>query len=100
MSLPHETRPMLVWVDIDLGIAEMVAYLNTLPGVRTLASCQGTIGEGGPNPYRPQVMCTWPEDLFSRLQAEFDIEILGPSWGYLHPKETVSSSGLARAPQG
>jgi hypothetical protein len=46
-------------VDVDLGIADMVEYLNTIPGVRTIASCQGTIGEDGPNPYRAQVLCDW-----------------------------------------
>ncbi len=45
MGLPHKTRPVQVWVDIDLGIAEMVVYLNTIPGVRTHTSCQGTIGK-------------------------------------------------------
>ena len=47
MGLPHKTRPVQVWVDIDLGIAEMVVYLNIIPGVRTHPSCQGTIGKKG-----------------------------------------------------
>lgn len=86
--LPHETRPVQVWADVDLGIADMVIYLNTIEGVRTQASCQGTIGEGGPNPYGPQVMCTWTPEAFPRLQAEFDVEPEGNGlWGYVHPKK-------------
>ena len=85
----HRTRPVQVWTDVDEGIADMVEYLNTIDGVRTLASCQGTIGEGGPNPYRPQVMASWTVEVFERLQAEFDVAQLGEGWGYLHPKETV-----------
>ena len=57
MSLPpssdqHNEVPVLVWADIDENIADFVRYLNTIPGVRTDASCQGTLGEGGPAPYR------------------------------------------------
>ncbi len=89
MSLPHKTIPIQVWIDADIGIADAVLHLNTIPGVRTLASCQGTIGEGGPNPYRAQIMATWPEEAFARLSAEFDITYEPESngtWGYLHPK--------------
>jgi hypothetical protein len=38
MSLTHKTRPVQVWADVDLGIADMVVYLNTIPGVRTEAT--------------------------------------------------------------
>jgi hypothetical protein len=87
----HETQPVQVWADIDVGIADMVIYLNTIPGVRTHASCQGTIGEGGPSPYRPQVMTTWPDEAtFERLKAEFDVTVLGENWGYLHPRALTS----------
>ena len=87
---PHETRPVQVWVDVDLGIADLVIYLNTIPGVRTDASCQGTIGEGGPAPYKAQVMCTWTEEAFKRLEREFDISYpddCNKTWGYVHPRE-------------
>jgi len=87
VSLPHETRPVQVWVDADLGIADMVVYLNTIPGVRTIASCQGTIGEGGQNPYRAQVMAEWTDEAFDRLATEFDLTVLGDGWGYVHPRE-------------
>lgn len=95
MSLPHATVPIQIWVDVDLGIAEMVEYLNSIPGVRTLASCQGTIGEGGPNPYRAQVMCTWTPEALVRLMNEFDVDLEGHgAWGYIHPKEFSAARGL------
>lgn len=84
----HRTVPVQVWADIDEGIAEMVRYLNTIPGVRTHASCQGTIGEGGPAPYQAQVMATWTDDAFERLKREFDVTVEGDHWGLLHPRAT------------
>ena len=84
--MPHEQVTVSVLVDVDKGIADMVTYLNTIPGVRTLTSCQGTIGEGGPQPYQAQVMATWPAEAFERLMAEFDVTPLGENWGYLHPR--------------
>jgi hypothetical protein len=85
----HPTRAVQVWVDVDLGVAEMVEYLNTIPGVRTHSSCQGTIGEGGAEPYRPYVQCSWKSEAEDRLRAEFDIDV-DPwgrrGWGYLHPR--------------
>jgi len=83
---PDQTRPVQVWADVDLGIADMVVYLITIPGVRTEANCQGTIGEGGPAPYRAQVLTIWPPEAFERLQREFDITLHGENWGYLHPR--------------
>lgn len=93
----HKTIPVQVWADIDIGIASMVTYLNTIPGVRTMASCQGTIGEGGPHPYRPQVMVTWDTDeTLKRLLDEFEYSgaddpehSIENHWGYLHPREPV-----------
>jgi hypothetical protein len=70
----------------------MVRYLNTLPDVRTHASCQGTIGEGGPEPYRAQVMATWPKELEERIRSEFDVTSLGDGWGYLHPIQELETS--------
>jgi hypothetical protein len=88
MSLPHQTREVLVKVDVDLGIAEMVEYLQTIPGVRTDASCQGTIGEGGPHPYRAQVLCHWTPEALPRLMEKFDVEPEENGlWGYVHPKQ-------------
>ena len=87
--LPHETRPIQVWVDADIGIADVVDRLNDIEGVRTESSCQGTIGEGGPNPYRAQVMCTWTPEALVKLREEFDVEPEGNgSWGYVHPRES------------
>lgn len=43
----HKTRPIKVWIDADIGIAKLVLYLNTIPGVRTEASCLGSNGAWG-----------------------------------------------------
>ena len=84
---PHPTRPVLVWADIDIGIAPLVEYLNRdFAGVRTQASCQGTLGEGGPNPYPCYVMASWPKEREASLMAEFDIELLGENWGYIRKR--------------
>jgi hypothetical protein len=87
----HKQVTILVKVDVDEGIAPTVLYLNKMPGVRTLASCQGTVGEGGPNPYRPQVMVTWTDDkTFKSLAAEFDMSEVSYNhtggWCYVHPR--------------
>lgn len=106
---PHKTREVWVLADVDLSVAAMVEYLQSFPGVRTSASCQGTLGEGGPNPYRAQVLASWPPALTPRLFAEFDITLEGDGstcdpWGYLHPREGWSApppaqqaAGLAEA---
>lgn len=89
-NVVHETVPVRIWADVDIGIAGMVRYLNTIPGVRTHASCQGTLGEGGPAPYRAQVMVTWDTaETFARLAAEFDTSEVSESghWCQLHPRE-------------
>lgn len=91
----HKTVPVLVWADVDVNIANMVSYLNTIPGVRTHASCQGTIGEGGPSPYPPEVTVSWKDpSIFDRLKKEFDVSEIEPGtaiehqWCMLHPKGT------------
>lgn len=91
-NLLHKTRPVRVWADVDEGIADLVVYLNTIFGIRTFASCQGTIGESGDEPYRPYVMVSWPDKAtLARLQWEFDITFdvgAGPSdqWCSVHPR--------------
>ena len=85
--MTHKTVRVLVWADVDEGIAGMVRYLNTIPGVTTHASCQGTLGEGGAEPYRPQVLASWTPEAGKRLAEEFDITPQGECWGYLHPRE-------------
>ena len=81
----HRQIPISVTVDVDEGIAWLVMYLNTIPGVRTQASCQGTIGEGGPNPYEAQVMVTWTDDAALARLSHLRLTRLGPSYGYVHP---------------
>ena len=74
-SVNHQTRPMKVWIDADLGIAAMVEELNLIPGVRTHASCQGSIGEGGPTQYGPYVEVSWPDEAtLDILRAKYNVE--------------------------
>lgn len=88
--MPYKTRPVQVLIDVDIGIADFVEFLNTIPGVRTHSSCQGTIGEGDPYPYRAQVLVSWetPEAL-ACLQNWCDVtfpEDCDGSWCYVHPQ--------------
>jgi len=76
---PHETEQIMVWVDVDKGIAPLVRYLQSLEGVRTHASCQGT------ETYSAYVLASWPERFAARLADEFDLELLGENWGYIRP---------------
>lgn len=71
----HTTVPVKVWVDIDEKIVDFVIHLNTIEGVRTDASCQGS--EEGPNPYRAYVMCHWTDDALHRLQQKFEVKVEG-----------------------
>lgn len=86
MSLPHPTVAIKVWVDVDVGIADLVLALNEIPGVRTLASCQGTLGEGRAAPYGPQVMVTWADDEALARLSHLRLTRLGPAFGYVHPE--------------
>ena len=82
----HKTRPLQIWVDVDEGIARAVEYLNRIPGVRTFASCQGTIGEGGAEPYRAHVLAYWPEDAQKQIEAYFEIGEGDEGSRMLHPR--------------
>ena len=87
MSAIHETKPVLVWADIDLGIVEMVERLNHIPGCRTDASCQGTMGEGGPHPYPAHVLCHWALEALPIIRQEFEVIPEGDgSWGNVYRK--------------
>ena len=71
---------------MDEGIADVVKYLNTIPEVRMLASCQGTLGEGGPEPYGPQVMISWTnKDVLDKLKREFVVEMVSDCLAYVRP---------------
>lgn len=73
-NVVHETIPVQVWADVDVGIADVVRRLNDIPGVRTHASCQGTIGEVGAEPYPPRIMVSWQTSkAFTAMAAEFEI---------------------------
>jgi Holliday junction resolvase RusA-like endonuclease len=83
--LIHKTIPVQVWADIDTEIAEAVRYLNTIPDVRTHASCQGS--DTGPAPYKAYVMVGWgTEEARNRLGREFGLKEEGEGWGYVYPK--------------
>lgn len=83
----HRTVSVLVWADVDEGIADVVRCLNKMPGVRTYASCQGTIGEGGAHPYEAHVMVSWEDDAArDRIVAEFALEVDGDSFGTVRRK--------------
>ena len=84
----HPTQRIQVWVDIDVGIVALVQRLNWIPGVMTHTSCQGTIGEGGAEPYVGYVRVTWDDDAtLTALRAEFEVELIGENYGIvtLHP---------------
>ncbi len=101
MAEPHKTLPVKVVVDIDEGIAPMVIHMNTIPGIRTLASCQGTIGEGGAEPYGPQVMFTWDNlDALAGIKQFYDFKRLGPALGYAYPNLTAEETGTVIADLG
>ena len=81
MAKEHETRPVKVWVDVDIGIATIVERLNTFDGVRTDASC-----EGG-DTYGPYVMAHWTPEGLKHIAREFDVKPEGNGyWGYVYPK--------------
>lgn len=81
----HSTIPVQVWVDVDIGIADFVRELNLIPGIRTHASCQGTIGEGGSAPYGPQVMVTWQDAAALGRLARYRKTWLSDALAYVHP---------------
>lgn len=82
----HKTVPVQVTVDVDESIASAVQHLNSIPGIRTYASCQGTVGEGGAEPYRAFVLTYWPDNATALIERRFTVgERLNGS-AYLHPK--------------
>lgn len=86
-NVVHETVPVLVWADVDVGIVDVVRRLNDIPGVRTHASCQGTLGEGGAKPYPPQVMVSWQTaKALAQIKAEFDVSDVHEAHCTVHPR--------------
>lgn len=80
----HETVPVQVWVDIDVGVARTVQALQEIPGVRTHASCQGTIGEGGAAPYEAYVEVSWLDDeALAELRRKYQVTPVGTNWGHV-----------------
>jgi hypothetical protein len=76
--------PVLVWVDVDIGVAKWVRLLNSLPGVRTFASCQGT------ESYCAYIMVSFVDDKArARIERDFILEDVGmgnSNTFHAHPK--------------
>jgi hypothetical protein len=84
----HKMVPVQVWADVDEGIAPLVKYLNTISGIRTHGSCQGTIGQGGQEPYGPYVTVSYhSEEAEMRVRREFDCEEVAQSTAIVRPRE-------------
>lgn len=77
----HETKPILVWADVDIGVLPIVWDLNRIEGVRTLASCEAT-GRS----YAPYVMAAWPSEKLAIILKRYDVTLLGNNWGHIHPR--------------
>jgi hypothetical protein len=87
--------PVMVWADVDVGISAFVAYLQTIPGVRTYASCQGTLGEGGPAPYAGYVMVSWRDDTARKaVETLGELKVLGKGHGQLVRRACVPEPAL------
>jgi tRNA(Phe) wybutosine-synthesizing methylase Tyw3 len=87
----HEHITVWVKVHVDIGIASMVGRLNQMIGVYTSSSCQGTIGEGGAEPYGPFVAVYWEDETARhRIEAEYDLTIEGDSFGTARPRAQSS----------
>lgn len=74
---------------MDEGISDFVLMLNEIPGIRTLASCQGTLDEGGAAPYEAHVMISWDTDEALSKLSNFKVFKLGDNYGYVYPVEVV-----------
>jgi hypothetical protein len=81
-----KTVPVQVWVDVDVCIAAYVERLQTIPGVRTHASCQGTIGEGGAEPYPAYIEVSWMTPDAKAALGQFNLEVKGDGWGTVYPR--------------
>lgn len=76
----HKQIPIQIWADVDEGIADFVKWLNTLSGIRTHASCQGTATHG------PQVMISWEDEKAFEQIKDYPLSDGGDHWAYIHPK--------------
>ena len=95
----HKTEPVLVWADIDVLMIPVIKHLNSIPGVRTWACCQGTLQDEhqGPHPYGPYVMANWPEEKLLEILSTYDVKIEGNNWGYIYPREPVTPQAYTQA---
>lgn len=87
---PHQTVPVLVWVDVDIAVAPIVRFLNGIPGIRTHSSCQGTIGEKGPAPYGPYVLISWRDDTaLEEVSFHYEVRLAGDHLAYVSDRAAV-----------
>jgi len=81
-------------MSVDLGIADAVEALNEMPGVYPDGSCQGTIGEGGPHPYRGFVTVHWTDDdALALICSRFpETKVNGVNWGIVYPLDDAADA--------
>jgi hypothetical protein len=90
---PHTTVPVQVWIDADEKIAAPLRWLNSLSGVRTFSSCEGTIVEGGPAPYGAYIKAWWPPEHDVEIKQRFKIIAEGNGWSDLEPLHPWHDAG-------
>lgn len=90
----HQTVPIQVWADIDAGIADFVRHLNTIPGVRTHSCCQGTLGEGGAEPYAAYVGVSWWNEDARDALAVYGLKVEGECHGTVYPAEATDERAV------
>jgi hypothetical protein len=82
----HRTVPVKVWADIDVGIADFVRHLNNIHGVRTHSCCQGTLGEGGAEPYEAYVCVSWWTENARKALEKLGLVVDGECHGTVRPR--------------
>lgn len=88
----HTTTVVWVKADVDTGIADFVRRLNAIPGVRTYDACQGTIGEGGAEPYEAYVSVGWHNADARKELERFRLTIEGEAFGTVHPPPVTATT--------
>jgi hypothetical protein len=88
-NVVHDTERVQIWASVDKGIASFVRYLNTIPGVYTHACCQGTIGEGGAEPYPAEVAVSWETPAARSILLSLGLKEEGQAHGTVYPNAGV-----------
>lgn len=95
-NVVHETEPVLVWTDVDKEIAALVRELNGIPDVRTHSSCQGTIGEGGAEPYEAHIGVSWWSETARQALEPYGLVVEGETHGTVYPNRHHAGSCRVR----